>query len=546
MTVARSVSEVLSEHVTLTMESIDRLYLNLYVPILQRPEGTAHFWIRHRGHRFASSALMAPMTRDFVASIEKFARSEAVDLVSFEKGQRKEEVARERLAAWGEEEGVLLIGKAQEKAWVVRTERRRNPQTGESYPWLVKSTAMVNQYYFYCVDRDFGLFFLKFCSYFPYNGKVCLNGNEYLKRQLALEGIAFEALDNGLLSCAEPERAQQIADGLSADQIDGLVRKWFGRLPHPFPGKDRQAGYTYDLSILQAEFSRTQVFDRPLSGRVFFEQVIRDNLDLGRPDQVQLVFERRVTRRTPGRFRTRVLTDGVVPTAHRLQEHPDQAVPQGGASPPHRDHDQRHVRLQDRAAAAQSSRTPGDRLPSQPTSTRRPTDQPRLHDRRGRVSSGARAGDRRLPAGLGAALRRPEGTGPARGAGALPAAAAGLHQPRSARAGRLPARAGSGAAPNREHDLRPEAITAPRLHRTGRSKPALSGHRCRLPHRPLPLPLVRPAAPPRPGHPRPRHPATGRGAPAKSLRTARRCHRPSLGHAANRRIGEPHPVHERT
>lgn len=316
MKVARSASEVLGEHVTLAVDSIDRLYLNLYVPILQRPEGTAHFWIHHRGHRFASSALMAPMSREFVQSIERFARAEGVELVGFEKGQRKEQVAHERLGEFGDQEGVLFIGKAQEKAGVVRTERRRNPQTGATYPWLVKSTAMVNQYYFYCVDRDFGLFFLKFCSYFPYNGKVCLNGNEYLKRQLALEGIGFEALDNGLLSCAEPERAQQIADELSADRIDGLVRKWFARLPHPFPGQDRQAGYTYDVSILQAEFSRTQVFDRPLSGRIFFEQVIRDNLDLGRPDQVQLVFDRRVTRRTPGRFRTRVLTDGVVPSLH--------------------------------------------------------------------------------------------------------------------------------------------------------------------------------------------------------------------------------------
>jgi hypothetical protein len=254
------------------------------------------------------------MTRDFVQSIERFACSEGVELVTFEKGQRKEEVARERLGAFGDEEGVLFIGKAQEKAGVVRTERRRNPRTGEPYPWLVKSTAMVNQYYFYCVDRDFGLFFLKFCSYFPYNGKVCLNGNEYLKRQLELEGIAFEALDNGLLSCADPERAQQIADELSAEKIDGLVRKWFARLPHPFSGTDRKAGYTYEVSILQAEFSRTQVFDRPLSGRVFFEQVIRDNHDLGRPNQVQLVFERRITRSTPGRFRTRVLTDGVVPS----------------------------------------------------------------------------------------------------------------------------------------------------------------------------------------------------------------------------------------
>jgi hypothetical protein len=227
-------------------------------------------------------------------------------------------VAKEHLArfsAAGREEGVLFVGKAQEKAAVYRTEKRRTPD-GRSYPWLVRSTALVNQYYFYAVDRDFGPFFLKLCSYFPYTGKLCVNGHEYLKRQLAHEQIAFEALDNGLLTCADPARAQAICDALGAEQIDALLRKWLARLPHPFTPEDRQAGYRYEVSILQAEFSLTQVLDRPLTGRVFFEEVIREHLDLGRPDQVQLIFDRRVTRRTPGRFRTRVITEGVIPSLH--------------------------------------------------------------------------------------------------------------------------------------------------------------------------------------------------------------------------------------
>jgi hypothetical protein len=211
---------------------------------------------------------------------------------------------------------MLFIGKAQEKTPVFRTERRRNEKTGATYPWLVRSTAMVNHFYVYCVDLDFGPFFLKFSTYFPYHAKLCLNGHEYAKRQLEQKEIEFEALDNGVLRCEEPKRLQTICDGLSADKIDALLRKWLRKLPHPFTAADRRAGYRYQLSILQAEFSLTQVLDRPVTGRVFFEQVIRENLDLGGPGQVQLIFDRRVSRRTPGRFRPRVITDGVVPSLH--------------------------------------------------------------------------------------------------------------------------------------------------------------------------------------------------------------------------------------
>ena len=114
---------------------------------------------------------------------------------------------------------------------------------------------------------------------------------------------------------------QAIAEEVTAPRIDALLRKWLRRLPHPFTAADRAAHIRYDLSILQAEFALTQVFDRPAQGRVFFEEVMRENLDLGRPDHVQLIFNRRVTKRTPSRYRTRVITDGVIPSLHVDYKH---------------------------------------------------------------------------------------------------------------------------------------------------------------------------------------------------------------------------------
>jgi len=313
--IRKSVAEILDDHVTFELEAIDRMYLNAYVPALQTGGGFVYFVKRQLGAIVPSTHVVAPLSERFVAAIEQFVKTEHLDLVTFEKHQRKDDVAQEYRARFDGEEGVLFVGKAQEKASVFRTEKRRDAQ-GKTSPWIIRSTAMVNHYYVYILDRDFGPIFIKFCSYFPYPAKLCLNGHEWLKRQLTQREIPFEPLDNGIRSTTAARRVQQIADTLTADKIDAVFRKWLRRLPHPFTAAHRKAGYRYHLSILQSEFALTQVLDRPVTGRVFFEEVIRENLDIGRPDQVQLIFDRRVTRRTPGRFRTRVLTEGVVPALH--------------------------------------------------------------------------------------------------------------------------------------------------------------------------------------------------------------------------------------
>src|SRR3954467_1217631 len=277
MTLPRTVADVLTDHVVFEIECIDRMYCNVYVPQLQHAGGLLGYIQRQLGLPIASTAPLGKIT-DAFAAMRRFAREHRVPWVDFVKGQRKDDVMHAHLATFTGEEGVLFIGRAQEKTRLFRTERRRDAH-GESYPWIVKTTGVVNQFYVYAVDADFGPFFLKFCSYFPYNAKLCLNGHEWAKRQAARAGIGFTALDNGFATVADLGAVQAICDRLGPDQIDALLRKWLAILPHPFTADDRAAGYRYDISVWQAEFSLTQAVNRPISGRAFFEQVIRDNLD---------------------------------------------------------------------------------------------------------------------------------------------------------------------------------------------------------------------------------------------------------------------------
>ena len=350
MTLPRSAADVLADHVLFEIEAIDRMYLNLYQPRLQHGAGIAAFFVGHRGYRFASSALMAPMTTAFTADISHFIAARGLDLVRFAPGQRKDQVTAGYLQrAELDDRGlvpaqVLYAGVAQEKQKVFRTSKRRNPVTGATYPWLVPATGVVNQYYFYCVDEEFGPVCVKFSSYFPYTGRLILNGNEYAKRQAAKAGIGFVPLDNAFAAVDDVAAVQAICDGLDEGTITALAARLLAMLPYPFTAEDTAAGYRYELSVLQAEFSLTQMLDAPVTGRIFFDQLIRDNLDLGRPDRV--VADLRPEDHPQGQARHA----GPVPhpghhrrgdpePARGLQELEDQAVPQArqgaaGRKPP--------------------------------------------------------------------------------------------------------------------------------------------------------------------------------------------------------------------
>ena len=317
MTLPRTAAEVLSGHVRLEIRCTDRVLLTFRQPRLQYGQGIHGFFCHHRGNQFASSALMLPMTEHFAADIHHYIGARRLDLVRFAKGESKDQVAKKYLAGKTGRDQILFVGVAQEKARIWRTSQRRDPATGKRYPWLYQDQAMVNHWYFYGFDANFGPFYIKFCGYFPFTGQVYFNGHEYAMQQCRREGIAFTALDNAFGSAADADAVQRICDSLDDQKIYRFAGKWLARLPQPFTRHDEDADYRWQLSVQQIEFSATMALDRPVASRIFFDQLVRDNLDIGRPDKVSLVFGRKIAvkgkRKTPGTFRTQVITSGTCP-----------------------------------------------------------------------------------------------------------------------------------------------------------------------------------------------------------------------------------------
>ena len=320
----RNVKELQENHVQSELTCHDRLYLNLFAPILCSLGGIVMV-IRHMLDYDVPLPFAFKEIRDlFVCSVEEFAEKEGLEIHRFEKKEQnsKEQIAKEHLEAYPWQEGVFFIGKAQEKVKVPQGKwvpRKNNPE--KKWYQLRWGYVMVNQYYFYFRDADWGMGFIKFSSYAPFCGRFYVNGHEYVKCQLEKRGIEFEALDNGIGKCEDPRVAQRIANGLTAAKLEKLIRKWIRIVPNPLdfmPKRRRHLSLKYEISMLQTEIACTQLWKRAADGLQFFEQVIRENIDLGRPEKVGVIFGKQIRKATrkAHRFMSRVFTYGAIPVFH--------------------------------------------------------------------------------------------------------------------------------------------------------------------------------------------------------------------------------------
>ena len=321
-----TVNELLAGHVGLDIECLDRIYLNGYVPNLQVGGQVVSFMTQHLGNPIPSPAIMEKIGTAFRRAVSRFADAEHVPVVRFSRGDRKADVMRPYLAAQARtgRSGVAAIGIAQEFQNVFAANRREG---SNGIPWFsfTKADRRVTCFYFYLWDADFGPAFIKVCAYFPYPIKVWLNGHEWAKRQCTQAEIGFTELSNGFATCEDPEALQAICDRLGRGTIGVFFERWMSILPLPLSDDDRAAGYWWELSMRQIEISRTMVFDAPRRARAFFEALVVDNLTIGRPETLELIFGRHIRhgrqRRTQDVFNTKVVSRDTDVTMNTFYKH---------------------------------------------------------------------------------------------------------------------------------------------------------------------------------------------------------------------------------
>ena len=304
-----TVNDVLDGHTVLDLSCLDRLYLSGFVQKLQTPGGVVYFLHEHRGMPIPSPAVFDQIGSRFRDGMRRFAETNHIPVVRFRRDDRKVDVMRpylDRAARTGRSQ-VAAIGVAQEFQ-VVWTARKRDTDPAKPPQFsFTKEQRRVTVFYVYVWDDDFGPAFIKICSYFPYPIKVWVNGHEWAKRQATKAGIGFTELSNGFAWADDPAALQTICDRLGPGTIRVFFERWTSRLPLPLSAADRDGGFWWDLTMRQVETSRTIVLDAPRHARSFFEALVADNLDLGRPESVEIIFKRDPRgRKADGTFKTAI------------------------------------------------------------------------------------------------------------------------------------------------------------------------------------------------------------------------------------------------
>lgn len=279
----------------------DRILLNGLIQPFQQPERVVGFFTSYRQLYPVSRDVLRGAAEQFQTWVKEQAEGWGAPIIEAPKGRRDEFV--EPYFNGAKPDQVVVILKAREPARIMtaigdRKTNRWHLQIAER--WVV-------QYNFYVNDRCWGRMFVRMCPYLPFSARVCLNQHHWLANRMRTEGIDFEQSSNAFLRCNTPERLQQLADALTAQDLSRCGCKWLARLTPFFSDTERrQAGCQHRLFFSQVEFCDNLIFYRRAALDKLGERLLDANRTIGQPNKITVIFGHKITRQHHGKLQTEI------------------------------------------------------------------------------------------------------------------------------------------------------------------------------------------------------------------------------------------------
>ena len=287
------------DNIRMQYRCFDRLLLNGLIQPFQQPERVVGFFNSYRKLYPVSRDLLRQISSQYHQWVQQRSEQWKVSILAAPEGRRDEFV--EPYFRRAQPDQIVVILKAREPARILTSVGNAK----ENRWHLELKQRWVDQYNFYLHDARWGRMFVRICPYFPFSARVCLNQHHWLGLRLREQGIGFRQCSNAFLSCSDPEALQKLADSLTAHDLVQCGQKWLAYLTPFFTEKERkQAGCQHRLFFSQVEYCDNLIFRRRAALDQLGERLLDANRTIGQPNQLTLIFGRKITPRYPGQLQT--------------------------------------------------------------------------------------------------------------------------------------------------------------------------------------------------------------------------------------------------
>jgi hypothetical protein len=275
----------------------DRILINGLIQPFQQPERVVGFFTTYREQYPVSKPVLKDIATQYHRWVTAQAKAWRAPIVEAPAGRRDAFV--EPYFRRAKPDQVVVIVKGREPARILTA-------IGKADRWhLQYARRWVDQYNFYLSDAEWGRMFVRLCPYFPFSARVCLNQHHWLATRMRAKGIRFRQESNAFLTCSDPARLQELADRLTARDLERCAQKWLQAFtPFFTPTERRTASCQHRLFFAQVEYADNLIFDRRAALDALGERLLDANRTIGQPTKLANIFGRKVTKRYRGKLET--------------------------------------------------------------------------------------------------------------------------------------------------------------------------------------------------------------------------------------------------
>jgi hypothetical protein len=275
----------------------DRILLNGLIQPFQQPERVIGFFNAYREGQRVTRGRLRDIAEQFGNWVKNRCQKWGAPILDAPEGRRDDFV--EPYFKHAHNDKVVVILKAREPARImiaIGSQERWHLQLAQR--WIV-------QYNFYINDRNWGRMFVRICPYLPFSARVCLNQHHWLAKHLGSEGIDFKQCSNAFLNCSHPQKLQELADSLTANDLLSCGQKWLACLTPFFKESERKScGCQHRLFFSQVEYCDNLIFHRRAALDQLGNRLLDANRMIGQPKKITTIFGRRITKYYKGKLQT--------------------------------------------------------------------------------------------------------------------------------------------------------------------------------------------------------------------------------------------------